>query len=119
LDSLQSATVAVGLQTKEQIAAFDSATQSKLQQLETALQDAQIKFQSSQSMIREDIAVLSKSHALHAVQTTEGLSAIGSKITSFADDTQQAHVKIVRFLIAGLVTSTVIIGLAIAILQRH
>jgi hypothetical protein len=119
LDSLQSATVAVGLQTKKQIAAFDSATQSKLQQLETALQDAQIKFQSSQSMIREDIAVLSKSHALHAVQTTEGLSAIGSKITSFADDTQQAHVKIVRLLIAGLVTSAVIIGLAIAILQRH
>lgn len=119
LDSLQSRTVAVGLQTKEEIAAFDSATQSKLQQLGTALQDAQIQLQSSQASIKQEIAFFSKSHGLHAVQTAEGLSAIGSQIKLFVDDTQQAHVKILRFLIAGLVTSTVLLGLAIVILQRH
>lgn len=119
LDSLKSASVAAGLQTKEQVAAFNSATQSKIQQLETALQDAQIRFQTSQSSTREEISELSKSHALLAVQTNEGFSAIGSQIKSFANDAHQSHVKLVRFLIVGLVASTVIVGLAIAILQRH
>lgn len=119
LDSLKSTVDAFGVENKAQITSLDSATQRKMDQLETAFKDTQIQLQNSQSTTTEKIGVLANSHAVHAIQTTEGLSTIGLQIKSFSNDTQQSHVKLVRFLIAGLVASIGMIGLAIVILQRH
>ena len=119
LDSLKSTADTVGVQNRAQITAFESAAQRKMEQMETVVKDTQTQLQNSQSSISEQIAVLASAHAVHAMQTNEGLSAIGLQIKSLADGIQQSHVKLMRLLIAGLVTSTVMIGLAVAILQRH
>ena len=119
LDTLRITADTVGVQNKAQIAGFESAAQRKMELIETVIKETQTQLQNSQSFIGEQIAVLASAHAVHAMQTSEGLSAIGLQIKSFADGTQQSHVKLIRFLIAGLVGSTVMIGLAVAILQRH
>lgn len=102
-----------------QIAAFESAAQIKMEQQETAIKDTQTMVQNAQSSITEEIGALSSAQASHATQTKEALSAIGLQIESLASSAQRSHVKFMRLLIAGLVASTVMIGLAVAILQRH
>ena len=119
LDSLKSTVDTVGVHNKAQMTAFESAAQRKLEQLETEVKHTQTQLQNSQSSINEQIAVFASAHAVQARQTNEGLSATGLQIKSLASDTQQSQVKFTRILIAGLVASTVMIGLAIAILQRH
>lgn len=119
VDSLKSTTDTVGVQNRAQITAFESAAQRKMEQMEAVVKDTQTQLQNSQSSISEQIAVLASTHAVHAMQTNEGLSAIGLQTKLLANGTQQSHVKFMRFLIAGLVGSTVMIGLAVTILQRH
>lgn len=110
---------AIGVQNKAQITAFESAAQRKMEQIETAVKDAQNLLQNLQSSISQQISALASVHAVQAVQINEGLSTIGLQIKSLVNGNQQAHVKFMRLLIAGLVGSTAMIGLAIAILQRH
>lgn len=119
VDSLKSTADTVGVQNRAQITAFESAVERKIEQTETLLKEMQTRLQNSQSSISEQIAVLASARALHAIQTNEGLSAIGLLIKSLANGTQQSHIKFIRFLIAGLVGFTVMIGLSVAILQRH
>lgn len=119
LTSIKSTADTIGVQSKAQINAFESAAQRKMEQMETAIKDTQTQLQNSQSSISEQIAVLASAHAAHTTQTNEGLSAIGLQIESLGSSTQRSHVKFMRLLIAGLVASTVMIVLAIAILQRH
>lgn len=102
-----------------QIAAFESAAQVMMVQQETAIKDTQTMVQNAQSSMTEEIGALSSAHASHATQTKEALSAIGLQIESLASSAQRSHIKFMRLLIAGLVASTVMIGLAVAILQRH
>lgn len=119
LDSLKSTADTVGAQNKAQITAFESAAQRKMEKIETAINEAQTQLQNSQFSISEQIAVLASAHAAHTVHTNEALSAMSLQIKSLINGTQQSHVKFTRFLIAGLVASIVMIGLAIAILQKH
>ena len=119
LDSLKSSADTVEVQNKAQITAFESTTQRKMEQIETAIKDTQTRLQNSQSSIGEQIAVFANTHAGHAIQTNEDLNAIALQIKSLANSTQHSHVKFTRFLIAGLVASIGMIGLAIVILQRH
>ena len=119
LDSLKGTATSVAADSKEQIASFASTTQRNLDQLETTQRETHIQLRDSQSTVSEQIAVLANSHAAHAMHTADGLSTIESQIKSFANDTQQSHVKFTRFLIAGLAASIVMIGLAIVILLRH
>lgn len=72
--------------------------------------------QKRQAKLLDDLA---SAHAAHTTQINEGLSAIGLQIESLGSSTQRSHVKFMRLLIAGLVASAVMIGLAVAILQRH
>jgi hypothetical protein len=119
LDSVRSTADMVGVQNKAQITAFESAALRKMEQIESAVKDAQTQLHNSQSSISEQITALASAHAMHAMQTNEGLNAIGLQGKSLANDNQQFHVKVIRLLIAGLVGSTAMIGLAVAILQRH
>ena len=119
LDSIKTTVYTIGVQNKAQIAAFESAAQRKMEQMETVGKDTQSQLQNLHSSISEQVSVSASAHAANAVQTNEGLSTIGLQIKSLANDSQQSHVKFMRLLIAGLVGSTAMIGLAIAILQRH
>jgi hypothetical protein len=119
LDSIKSTLDNFGVENKVQISAMDSATQRKMDRLETVLKDTQIQLRNSESTITEKIGVLTNSHAVHVIQTTDVLSSIGLQIKSFAHATQQSNLKLLRLLIAGLVASIGMIGLTIVILQRH
>jgi F0F1-type ATP synthase membrane subunit c/vacuolar-type H+-ATPase subunit K len=119
LDSVRSTANAVGDQTTAQITGFASAALSKMEQMESAVKDAQTQLHNSQSLISEQIAVLAGAHAMHAKQTDEGVGAIAQQIKSLAVSNQQSQVKFTRLLVAGLVASLAMIGLAVAILQRH
>ena len=72
--------------------------------------------QKRQAKLLDDSAKL-----LDSLKSTADTVGVQNKaqIKSLADGIQQSHVKLMRLLIAGLVTSTVMIGLAVAILQRH
>lgn len=72
-----------------------------------------------QSSVSKQIAVLASEHAAHTMQISKGLVAIGSQIESLGSSVQRSHAKFMGLLIAGLVTSSVVIGLAVAILLRH
>lgn len=109
----------IGAQSKAQISAFESAAQITMGQIEMAIKDTQTLVRNAQFSMTEAIGALSSAHALHATQTNEGLSAVGLQIESLASSAQRSHVKFARLLIAGLVASTVMIGLAVVILQRH
>ena len=119
LDSIKSTVVAVGVASKMHIAAFEATAQSKLDQLEAAIKGTQMQIQSSQSHFTEQIFGIANAQAGHATKIHEGLSAIALQIESLGASTQRSQVKCTRILIAGLVASTVMIGLAIAILLRH
>ena len=56
---------------------------------------------------------------LHFKQINENLSAIGLQIESHSRNSQRFNVYFKRLLIAGLVASAAMVGLAVAILQRH
>lgn len=119
LNSLKSTADTIGVQNKAHVTAFESATQRKMEQMETAIKDTRTQLQNAESSISVQITALASTHAVHAMQTAEGLSATSLQIKSLANGSQQSHVKFTRFLIAGLAGSIVMIGLAIAILQRH
>ena len=119
LDSIKNTTDTIGVQHKTQITAFESAAQRKMEQIETAVKDAQNQLQILQSSISQQISALANAHAVQAIQINEGLSTIGLQIKSLVHGNQQSDVKFMRLLIAGLVGSTAMIGLAVAILQRH
>ena len=119
LDSIKSTAVTIGVDGKAQIAAFESSAQNKMEKMDTAIKETQAQLQNSQSSMREQIAVLASAHAAHTTQANEGLSAIGFQLESLGSSTHQSHVKFMRLLIAGLVASTIMIGLAVAMLQRH
>jgi hypothetical protein len=117
--SIKSTADTVGVQNKAQVAAFESAAQSKMAQIGTAIKDTQTQLQNSQTSVNEQIALLASAHAANAMQTNEGLNANGLQIQSLASDTQRSHALFMKLLIAGLVASAAMIGLAVAILQRH
>lgn len=119
LASIKSTADIIGLENKAQITAFESAAQTKMEQIETAIKNAQTLLQNSQFSMSEQIAVLASAHAAHSTQTNEGLSAISLQIESLGSNTQRSHVKLIRLLIAGLAASTIMVGLTVAILQRH
>ena len=119
LEIIKSTGDTIGVQGRTQITAFESAAQKKLEQIETAINSSQTQLQNTQSAMSEQIAVIASAQAAHAKQVNESLSAIALKIESFSSNTRRSHVNSVRLLISGLVASTAIIGLAVAILQRH
>lgn len=113
----------IGDKSKEQINAFERGAQMKMQQIEAATKNNQTQIESSKNSIVQQITVLVNAHSAHTFQTSDGLSAIGLQIKSLEVNTQQFHgkstQKFKRLLIAGLVVSTILIGLALAILQRQ
>ena len=115
LDSLKSTADAA----RAQITAFESAAQGRMEKMEAANNDRQTQLENSHSSTSEKVSALISAHAAHAIHTTDGLRTIGSQIKSFANDTQQSHVKLMRLLFAMLIASIVVIGLATVILQRH
>jgi hypothetical protein len=117
--SIKSTADIVGVQSMAQVAAFESVVQSKMEQMGTAIKDTQTQLQNSQSSVSEQIAVLASAHAANSMQTNEGLNANGLQIQSLASGTQRSHALFMKMLIAGLVASGAMIGLAVAILQRH
>lgn len=123
LTAVNIAVTTIGEKSKEQISAFERGAQLKMQQIETATKNNQTLLESSKSAIIQQITVLADAHAAHTTQTSNGQSAIGLQIESLDATTQQSHVqstqKFKRLLIAGLVVSTILIGLALAILQRQ
>ena len=119
LDSIKSTVVAVGEASKMHIAAFEATAQTKLDQLEAAIKDAEMQIQSSKSIFTKQIFEIANAQAGQATKIHEGLSAIALQIESLSVSTQRSQVKCTRILIAGLVASVVTIGLAIAILLRH
>jgi F0F1-type ATP synthase membrane subunit c/vacuolar-type H+-ATPase subunit K len=119
LDSIKSTVVSIGVASKTHIAAFEATAQSKMDQLEAAIKDTQTQIQSSQSHFTEQIFGIADAQAGYTTKIHEGLSAIGLQIESLDASSQRSQVKFIRILIAGLVASTVMIGLAIAILLRH
>jgi hypothetical protein len=123
LAAVNIAVTAIGEKSKEQILAFERGAQLKMQQIETATKNNQTLLESSKSAIIQQITVLADAHAAHTAQTSNGQSAISLQIESLDATTQQSHVqftqKFKRLLIAGLVVSTILIGLALAILQRQ
>lgn len=112
LSTIQSTGDNIGVQSKAQITAFESATQKKMQEIEEAIKN-------TQSAMHEQIAVIASAQTAHVKQTAESLRTIGLQIESFGNNSQRAHSNFMRLLIAGLVASTAMIGLAVAILQRH
>lgn len=119
LGSLNTTVDTIGSQNKEQIISFRLAMDKKMERSETAIIDTQTRLQNSQAFIGEQITVLATASAAHSKQINEGLSAIDLQIKLFASNNQQFNKKLIRFFNAGLVASAVIIGLAIAILQRN
>lgn len=119
LASVKSAADAIEIQIKGQITSFESDTQRRMEQVDAAIKDTQTKLQNSQSSLSEQIAVFDSTHTEHSKQTKEGLSAVGMQTDSLISTTQRSNVLFKRLLIAGLVASTVMIGLAVAILQGH
>ncbi|MEO5607522.1 MAG: hypothetical protein ABIR13_08070 [Polaromonas sp.] len=119
LDSIKSTAVSIGMESKTQITAFESAAQRKMEQMEAAIKDTQTQLQNSKSSVSEQIVRLASVQAEHTTKTNERLSAVGLQIELLGGSTQRSHVKFTRLLIAGLVGSTAMIGLAVAILQRH
>ncbi len=119
LESIKSAADTIGMQSKAQVTAFESAAQRKMEQMETVFADRFTQLQNSQSSISEQIAKSVNAHAVHVVQTNDGMNAIDLQNKSLANGTHQSHIKLVRLLIAGLVAAGAMIGLAVAILQRH
>ncbi len=119
LDSIKSTVVSNAAASATQIAAFENSAQRKLEQLEATIKDIQTQIQNSQSLLSEQMVGIASAHAGYATKINEGLSAIGLQIESLGASNQRSQVKFTRILIAGLVASTVMIGLAIAILQRH
>ena len=113
----------IGDKSKGQIIAFEREAQMKMQQIETAIKNNQTQLESSKNSIIQQITVLANAHSAHTTQTSDGQSAIGLQIESLEVTTQQLHVestqKFMRLLIAGLAASTILIGLTLAILQRH
>lgn len=87
--------------------------------IEVQNKGTQAQLQNSQLSVCEQIAVFANAHAAHTTQTNERLSAIGLQFESLCTSSQRSHVLFNRLLIAGLVASTVMIGLAVAILLRH
>lgn len=119
LETIKSTGDTIGVQSKAQITAFESAAQKRMEQIETAINNTQTQLQNTQSAMSEQIAVIASAHAAHATQTNEGLSANRLQIESLASNAQRSHAMFMKLLIAGLVASTAMIGLAVAILQRH
>jgi hypothetical protein len=118
-DFIKTSADTVGLQSKEQITKFESAVHTKMEQIDTAIKDAQSKLQNSQSVLSEQIALLVSVHAAHVTHTNESMQTIRLQIESLARNTQRAHANLMRLVIAELVASTAMIGFAVAILQRH
>ena len=119
LVSIKSTADTIGLQSKEQFTAMESAAQSRMEKIETAFNNAQAQLQNAQSSISEKIAMLASKHFEHATRTDESLSEISLQVGTIGGDTKRSHTNFMRLLIAGLIASTVLIGLAVAILQRH
>jgi len=119
LDSIKSTVVSNAAASKTHIAAFENSAQRKMEQLEATIKDIQTQIQNSQSLLSEQIVGIASAHAGYATKINEGLSAIGLQIESLGASNQRSQVKFTRILITGLVASTIMIGLAIAILQRH
>lgn len=117
--SIKSAADTIGVQSKAQVAAFESAAQRKMEQMEAAIKDTRTELQNSQSSVNQQIAVLASAHAAHTAKTTEGMSANALQTESLANSTQRSNAMFMKLLIAGLVASAAMIGLAVAILQRH
>ncbi len=104
-------TSAVG-ESKTQIATFEEATQRQMELLNVSIKDIQTHIQNAREQI-------SSVHAEYAKKINEDLVAMGSKIESVLDNVQRSQAKSMRILIAGLVASTMLIGLTVVILLRH
>ena len=111
---------------KHQAKLLDDTTKLLVTSIKTASdtigvqnKDTQAQLQNSQLSVCEQIAVFANAHAAHATQTNEVLSAIGLQIESLGSSSQRSHALFNRLLIAGLVASAVMIGLAVVILLRH
>jgi hypothetical protein len=68
---------------------------------------------------KEQISALAIAHSAQGMQTNEDLRVIASQIELFLSRTQHSHTQLMRLMIAGLAASTMMIGLAIVILQRQ
>jgi hypothetical protein len=144
LASVKIAVSALGEKSEVQIAEFERGAQVKMEQIATATKNTQTQLENSKSSISEQISVLTSAHAEHTTQISDGQSAIGQQISVLASanaghttqtingqsaiglqieslgaTTQQSHLKLMRLLTVGLVASTIMIGLALIILQRH
>ena len=119
LGFIKSSADTIGVQGQTQITAFESAAQRKMDQIMAVIKDMQTQIHNSQSSMSEQIVRLASAHAEHIKKTNEGLNAIDLQVESLVSITQRSHLQFMRLLIAGLIASTVMIGLAIAILQRH
>ena len=92
LEALKSTGDTIGLQSKAQITAFESAVQKRLEKVETAINNEQTQFQNIQSAMSGQIAVIASAHATHAKQVNESQSAISLQIESFSSNIQRSHV---------------------------
>ena len=119
LTSIENTVIAIGAQSKVQISAFESAVQGKMEQMGSAINNTQAELQSTQIALCKQIAEFASAHTANAIQTNESLGVIGLKIETLIDSIQRSHIKCMQLLIAGLVASTIIIGLVVVILQRH
>jgi hypothetical protein len=106
------------VQTKAQINAFESVSQRTMDLVQTAITDTQDQIQKSQIAILEELAMMNRASEQDATRTNETLTAIALKIESFGSSTNRSHIVLKRFMIAGLLASTAILGSAIVLLQR-
>ena len=72
VDSIKNTADTIGAQYKAQITALESAAQRKMEQLETAVKDAQNQLQILQSSISQQISALANVHAVQAMTTLGG-----------------------------------------------
>jgi hypothetical protein len=119
LASIKSTADIIGKENKAQIAATGTASQRKIEQLETVINNGLIQFQNSYLSASKQITALENVQAAQSIQINKNLDAIGLQIESIASSTVKANVKLMRLLVFGLFASTATILLAVAILQRH
>jgi hypothetical protein len=108
LASIKSAADAIGSQNKEHAKTIESAAQRRMEQIENTLFST-----------NEKIAMLASEHSVSAKRTDERLSEIILQIGTIGSNASQSYTNFMRLLISGLIASTLMIGLAVAILQRH
>jgi hypothetical protein len=119
LDSVRSKADEVRVQSKEQIIEFEFTALNKIEQMESMIKAAQTQLHNLESSTSEQIRLLATADEMHANQANEGFNSLELQVKSLANANQQSNTKFMRLLIAGLVGSAAMIGLAVVILQRH